>query len=45
LSNIKEAIKVVTPYAVDISSSIELRSGKKDTKRMQQLISIIKALD
>lgn len=45
LSNIKEAIKVVRPYAVDISSSIELRPGKKDTKRMQQLIGIIKALD
>jgi len=45
LSNIKEAIKAVRPYGVDISSSIETKPGKKDTKKMKELISVIKALD
>lgn len=43
--NIEEAIKAVRPYGVDISSSIETRPGKKDRKRMGELISAIKALD
>ena len=39
------AIRVVTPYGVDISSSIEIKPGKKDHKLMERLISVIKALD
>ncbi len=45
LGNIEEAIRVVTPYGVDISSSIEIKPGKKDHKLMERLISVIKALD
>lgn len=45
LHNIKEAIKAVRPYGVDISSSIEIRPGKKDTRRMEQVISAIRVLD
>ncbi len=45
LGNIEEAIRVVTPYGVDISSSIEIKPGKKDHKLMERLISAIKALD
>lgn len=43
--NIEEAIKIVRPYGVDISSSIEIRPGKKDSKLMERVIGIIKALD
>jgi phosphoribosylanthranilate isomerase len=45
LSNIAEAIKVVRPYGVDISGSIESSPGKKDIGRMRRLIEEIKALD
>lgn len=45
LANIKEAIKVVRPYGVDISSSIESGPGKKDIGQMERIIKEIKALD
>ena len=45
LSNIEEAIRVVTPYGVDISSSIEIKPGKKDPHLMKRIISVIKGLD
>ncbi|MDD5681295.1 MAG: phosphoribosylanthranilate isomerase [Candidatus Omnitrophica bacterium] len=45
LSNIREAIKAVRPYGVDISSSIESVPGKKDTGLMKRIIKEIKALD
>lgn len=43
--NIRDAIKVVRPYGVDISSSIEFEPGKKDAGLMQHIIEEIKALD
>lgn len=43
--NIEEAIKVVRPYGVDISSSIEIKPGKKDPKLMERVIGIVKTLD
>lgn len=45
LSNIEEAIRVVRPYGVDTSSSIETEPGKKDSKQMKELISVVKSLD
>ena len=43
--NIGEAIKVIRPYGVDISSSIESEPGKKDAGLMKCIIEEIKALD
>ncbi len=43
--NIEQAIKAVRPYGVDISSSIEIKPGKKDHALMGKLIRTIKALD
>ena len=43
--NISLAIKTVRPYGVDISSSIEVKPGKKDHALMAALIRDIKALD
>lgn len=37
-SNIETAISTVKPYAVDISSSIEARPGKKDHALMRELM-------
>lgn len=43
-SNIKKAINLVNPYAVDISSSIEAEPGKKDYNKMKELIDIANTL-
>lgn len=45
LTNIESAIKAVIPYGVDISSSVEIRPGKKDHGLMNEIIRLIKALD
>jgi phosphoribosylanthranilate isomerase len=41
-SNIKEAIRVVRPYAVDVNSGVEERPGKKSYALMQQLMDKIR---
>jgi phosphoribosylanthranilate isomerase len=40
--NTKEAIKVVHPDWVDVSSSVELRPGKKDYKKVSEFIDTVK---
>lgn len=41
--NVKDAIKRVEPYGVDVSSSIELRKGRKDHKKMELFIERAKS--
>jgi phosphoribosylanthranilate isomerase len=36
--NIKEAIRQVEPYGVDISSGVEIRPGEKDKRKLEQLV-------
>lgn len=40
--NVKVAIKTVRPYAVDASSGIESKPGKKDIEKMRRFIKIAK---
>lgn len=43
LSNILPAIRQVHPYAVDISSGIEIIPGEKDIKKMKRALEIVKS--
>lgn len=41
-NNVKEAIKIVHPDWVDVSSSVELRPGKKDKNKIKRFIKTVK---
>ena len=43
-SNIEKAISTVKPYAVDMSSSIEARPGKKDHALMRELMEKVNGM-
>ena len=38
MDNIKKAVQLVNPYAVDFNSGVEQEPGKKDYNKMQELI-------
>ena len=40
--NVALAIKVVKPFAVDVSSGIELKPGKKDKYKLREFMKVIK---
>jgi phosphoribosylanthranilate isomerase len=44
-NNIQEAIRVVKPYAVDISSGIEKSPGIKDHKSMRRFVRKVREID
>lgn len=44
VGNINKAAKMVNPYAVDLSSSVEAMPGKKDYNKMKELIDVAKPL-
>ena len=44
-TNVAQAIKVVKPYAVDVSSGIEMQKGIKDKIKMNEFVKSVRAAD
>ncbi len=40
--NVRQAVEVVVPYAVDVSSGVEAEPGKKDHKKLKRLFQNLK---
>ncbi|MDY6893786.1 MAG: phosphoribosylanthranilate isomerase [Chloroflexota bacterium] len=43
--NVKQAIEIVDPYAVDVCSGIEAEPGKKDHEKLRSFIAAAKSLE
>lgn len=43
--NVREAIRVVTPYAVDVCSGVESAPGKKDADKLRQFMNEVRHVD
>lgn len=45
VANVGQAIQIVQPYAVDVSSGIESSPGRKDSQKMQDFIAAVRSAD
>lgn len=43
--NVGQAVRMVAPYAVDVSSGIELSPGRKDPEKMQAFVAAVRQAD
>jgi phosphoribosylanthranilate isomerase len=42
--NVAEAVRAARPYAIDLCSGVEARPGKKDPRRLRELMRAVQAL-
>ncbi len=43
--NIREAIEKVRPQAVDINSGVEIQPGKKDPRKIKEIVEMVREID
>jgi phosphoribosylanthranilate isomerase len=43
--NVKEALSIVAPQALDINSGVEIKPGKKDHKKIARILEIVREAD
>jgi len=43
--NIRQAIETVTPQAVDINSGVEISPGKKDPRKITEIVRMVREID
>ena len=42
ITNVKKAVELVNPYAIDLSSGVEELPGKKDYQKMEELMRYLR---